>query len=203
MKLSEYIDVTKLKDYVAQGYVRESYHDEFPLVQFTYDRKAVYDNVWDEVTTKCRGLIVDMYKSGEIIARPFEKFFNYDTGYRPETQLENLPIETQPIVTEKMDGSLGILYNYKGVDYLASKASFYSEHAKAGTKWYHKHVGLKGEWPEGYTPVFEMVFPSVQRIVVDYDWEGLVLLGLVNINTGAEIHALEYWANQNNVRPVE
>jgi RNA ligase len=49
---------------------------------------------------------------------------------------------------------------------------------------------VKGKWPEGYTPVFEGICSSI-RIVVDYGKaEGLVLLALVNNNTGEELNSI-------------
>src|ERR1019366_9922764 len=88
----------------------------------------------------------------------------------------------QPEVWEKMDGFLCTMYEWEGKHYIASKGSFDSPHAKWATAWYQANV--KGEWPDGYTPVFEGITPSL-RIVVDYaTFEGLVLLALVNRETG-------------------
>jgi RNA ligase len=108
----------------------------------------------------------------------------------------------EPEIYEKMDGFLCILYNYNGQDYIASKGSFNSVHAKWATKWYQKHVSeLKWhhEWPKGYTPVFEGITPNL-RIVVDYGKrEELTLLALVNKETGEELYdeSLKTWAVRN------
>jgi RNA ligase len=61
------------------------------------------------------------------------------------------------------------------------------------TKWYHEHMeirhghgfGMNVEWAVDTTPLFEIIYPE-NRIVVDYDFEGLVLLGMVNIEKGFE-----------------
>lgn len=195
MKLWEYIDNDKLERYVNEGLVDMRFHKEFPLAIFTYSRKCVRENVWDDVTEKCRGLIVHI--DGEIIARPFEKFFNYSTPDRPETHPGNLPA-THPMILEKIDGSLGILYRWNGQDYVASKGSFHSEHANWMTETYQK-LCPNAQWPDGYTPVFEMVCEKVQHHVVHYGVERLYLLALINIETGEEsdYNTLYHWAKIN------
>ncbi len=203
LMLKDYVNQMKLHDYIRQGLVDRKEHPFFPLSLYCYGRKAVYDNVWDETTTRCRGLIVNN-KTGEIIARPFEKFHNLGTAGMPETHPENL--FPNPHVTEKLDGSLGILYHYDDgflcQDYIASKGSFVSEHAKWATDWYRSHVGYRGRWPKGYTPVFEMICEKdVQRHVVSYGGrrDGLVLTALISIETGWELpyDTLCNWAETN------
>ena len=76
MKLAEYLDKDKLRHHINTGLVMERFHDTLPLSIYCYGRKAVFDSVWDDVTTKTRGLIVG--PEGEIVARPFEKFFSVD-----------------------------------------------------------------------------------------------------------------------------
>ena len=60
MKIGDYLDKEKLAQYVADGIVTASPHPTLPLVILTYGRKVVYENLWDDVTTKCRGLIIDI-----------------------------------------------------------------------------------------------------------------------------------------------
>lgn len=213
MKLTEYLGVSSevLQDYINRGLVDTQHHPEFPLVIFTYGRKCVSEQAWDGVTTKCRGLIV-REDTDEIIARPFEKFFNYGD---PQAGLQlaggrtieedaapgSSCIFNEPdTIFEKVDGFLCTLYEWEGKKYVASKGSFDSPHAKWATATYV--LGQKAklhEWPEGYTPVFEGVTKNL-RIVVDYgDREELVLIGLVNIETGEELNceSLEIWAKAN------
>lgn len=200
MKFLDYLGITeaKLQEYIDGGLVDVAEHDEFPLEMYTYGRKATYENVWNEVTRKCRGIIVNS-ETDEIVARPFEKFFNLGTAGMPDTDLVNLPA-SRPEVFEKMDGFLCTMYEWAGQQYVASKGSFHSMHAKWATAWYRKNV--TGHWPIGYTPVFEGICPSI-RIVVDYEgFEGLVLLGLVNKKTGEELGQGSNiaWAKANRIR---
>jgi RNA ligase len=187
-----------------------SLHEDFPLEMFTYGRECVHgEGRWDAVTTKCRGII---YRTDteEIIARPFEKFFNLRTMGMPSTDPETWCGNdgecgeesfylTQPEVWEKMDGFLATLYEWEGKQYIASKGSFDSPHAKWATAWLNSTAY---EWLEGYTPVFEGISPNF-RIVVNYEnYEGLVLLALINNETGEEAPApiLESYAYRNGLK---
>ena len=204
MKLLDYLQTTELQSkYIDTGLIDYATHDDFPLAMLTYGREAVYTNTWDSVICKCRGLIYNT-ETMEIIARPFEKFWNLGTAGMPETdpdsQLFAMINETaDPEVWEKMDGFLATLYNYNGKSYIASKGSFHSTHAKWATAWYNANV--IGEWPAGYTPVFEGICSSL-RIVVGYEFEGLVLLALINKETGEELNqtSLRIWAAKNGVK---
>lgn len=210
MKLCDYLDVSILDDHIAMGLVEKRFHQTYPLMILTYSRETVWSNLWDDVTEKCRGLIVN-YITGEIVARPFEKFFNLGTSYRPETFKENLPCRP-PLVTEKLDGSLGILWEYRGHIGIASKGSFHSEHAEWATEWYVKNIQLAMApeftgviWPQGYTPIFEMICQGIQHHVIHYDQDRLVLLAMVNNETGEELdpRTLYTWADANLVTPVQ
>jgi RNA ligase len=184
MKLNEYINKDQLREYINNGLVTCQRHNEFPLVQFTYSRKCVLDDIWDDITIKCRGLIVNS-ETDEIVARPFEKFFNINTLSRPETMLENLP-KTTRYTTEKLDGSLGILYEYNDKWYCATKGSFHSEQAEWANKWLE---GRKLTFPKDFTPLVEIICQDVQHHVVHYDEDRLVLIGLISNNSGEEKRA--------------
>lgn len=203
MYLFEYIDGTKLTEHVRNGLVDVRHHRSLPLDIYTFSKRTVYDNAWDDVTTKCRGLIVG--PDSKIVARPFEKFFNVDTSYRPETHMANLPAFPFPMVAEKLDGSLGIHYQYNGRHGIATKGSFHSEQAEWATRWYNR-VCINPQWPEGYTPVFEIIAETVQHHVVHYYGnEELVLLALINNATGeeADYNTVYHYAYLNGVRAVD
>lgn len=183
---NEIFEIKELESDVDNGYVSKRKHPDFPLFIYNYTNKAVIDNHWNEVTRTCRGLILD--DKYNVVARPFRKFFNLNTASEPETLLENLP-KTKPIIMEKMDGSLGILWRWDGNEGIATRGSFTSEqaiwateHWKAIklTRWYFNFV-------KDITPLFEIIFPD-NRIVVNYgDRKDLVLLGIVNNNNGSEV----------------
>jgi RNA ligase len=96
--------------------------------------------------------------------------------------MENLPASA-PVLTRKMDGSLGIGYPLDGVWRVATRGAFTSEQAVWASEWLAENA--RGEWPEEWTPLFEIVYPENQ-VVVRYAFAGLVLLALVKIETGEE-----------------
>lgn len=202
MKLEQLMDLELLKKHIFEGAVSKMSHPMYPnLVIYNYTHVAQHDNVWDDVTEQCRGLIVDS-NTGEVLARPFRKFFNLNTSFRPETLEANLP-SWKPRVLEKLDGSLGILYkDGDGKSAIATRGSFASDQAKWATAWYRDHnLQAPHMWPEGYTPLFEIIYKE-NRIVVNYEFEGLVLLGLVSLETGFEASPEEvaHYGNLNGLR---
>lgn len=211
MKLKDLMSIDELDQHIAYGSVSKQQASKeigSDLTIYNYTHVAQHENLWDNVTEHCRGLIVGAgdYGTGEIIARPFRKFFNLNTSFRPETMEETLP-NVKPYVSEKVDGSLGILFKHENKGFgpnvhIATRGSFASEQAQWATAWYRKHtMGLYGDWPAGYTPLFEIIY-NENRIVVSYPFEGLVLLGLVHIDTGMELPPEEVrsWGRKNNLR---
>lgn len=158
------------------GYVRIVEHPDFSEMWIAnYTQNAAFEGRWNNVTLNCRGLIFDAF--GTIIARPFPKFFNYGQVGCPEIDLD-----TAAIVSDKMDGSLGILYpGQDGKYYIATRGSFTSDQAIKGTEILHtKYANFKPR--PGWTYLFEIVYPE-NRIVCDYgDTEDLVFLGAVHDN---------------------
>lgn len=203
--LSDLLDVSLLKDHLLHGVVSEQRHPEFKeLSIYNYGNKAQTENIWDEVTMKTRGLIVNT-NTGEVLARPFLKFFNLGTSFREETKIENLP-NFKPRVLEKADGSLAIMLYYNDEYKIATRGSFNSKQAIWANAWYKKHCASRNynSWPVGWTPLFEIIYDE-NRIVVNYPFEGLVLLGMVQIDTGFEKgpEEVKQWAETNGLRCIE
>ncbi len=192
MNFWEHIGITRAcfeSDYLDKRLVSVQHHDTFPLDIYTYGRACVHENAWDNVTRKCRGIIVNR-NTGEIVARPFEKFFNLGTEGMLETDPNNWTEEHvvelgPPVVWEKADGFLCIGYKWEGKWYCASKGSFASPHAKWATAQI-QNLDLS-VLKDGVTPVFEGICKSL-RIVVDYkNLEGLVLTAVIDNETGDEL----------------
>lgn len=178
--LGDLLDEAELARAIEEGYVRRQVHPERPLAILNYTERCTYERAWSDVTRMCRGLIV-RDGTGEVIARPWAKFFNY--GEHPEGSLDlSAPAE----VTDKMDGSLGIMYHDGTGWAIATRGSFASDQAA------HATAVLRGRYPDftppdGMTVLFEIVFPA-NRIVVDYGGtDDLVLLGAVDIATGEAV----------------
>ena len=130
------ITYEQIKPYIDKKLVGMGFHPENPDVRiFNYTQQCQFDKAWDDITKQCRGLILNV-KTGEVLARPFPKFFNY--GEHVE---KGWPIPTEtPEVYEKLDGSLGILYYLNGKPWIATRGSFTSDQAVWATNWWRKNV---------------------------------------------------------------
>lgn len=162
--------------YIDSGLINEQSHPTLPLLIYNYSQQCQFSKAWDDVTKMCRGLIVHK-DTREIVARPFPKFFNYEE----HILTQKIPDE-KPYVLEKMDGSLGILYWYEGQPYIATRGSFASDQAVWATQWLRENVPL-GDFDMDKTYLFEIIYPQ-NRIVVNYDFSGLVLLDIIDTETG-------------------
>jgi hypothetical protein len=174
-------DLTILGDYISKGLVIGQTHPTLPLAIFNYSRECQYNRNWDDITLNCRGLVLDT--KGNVIAKPFPKFFNYE-----EHKPEDIPNESFEVY-EKMDGSLGIIFHYEGEWHIATRGSFTSEQSIKGKEMLDKLS--KTALIPGYTYLVEIIYPE-NRIVVDYgDEEKLIVLGAYNNETGKEVEVGE------------
>ncbi len=146
-----------------------------------YTTACQYLGHWDEVTTACRGLIIDT-TTWEVAAWPMPKFFNVDE--RPETRREALPREPFRVF-EKLDGSLGVLYRGPDGPAVATRGSFTTEQSRRATDFLR---GLRGwqDIPDSLTLLFEVIYPE-NKSVVRYDFEGLALLAGYDRHAGDEL----------------
>lgn len=167
-----------IKPYIEKKLISEQAHPEDPDVRiFNYTQHCQFEQAWDDVTRQCRGLIMNV-RTGEVLARPFPKFFNYG-----EHISKGWAIPTgNPMVSEKLDGSLGILYKIKGEYAIATRGSFTSDQAIWATNWWRRNVGNISLTPL-ITHLFEIIYPE-NRIVVNYDFSGLVYIASIDVLTG-------------------
>jgi RNA ligase len=177
--IADLFDLAALDVALADGYVRAQAHPTLPLRILNYTEKAQYEARWTPVTLACRGLIVAV--DGTVVARPLPKFFNYGQAGAPVLDLHS-PAE----VTDKADGSLGVLFPTPDGIAVATRGSFASDQAV------HATDVLKARYP-GFTPpahltvLVEIIYPS-NRIVIDYaGLDDLVLLGAVEVATGRSV----------------
>ena len=159
------------KDLPDTVYVREKEN----LLLLNYKPKVQYDNLWTPFELMSRGLILNK-KTGEVVARPFDKFFNWGENGRETTAQIS-------IISEKVDGSLGIHYRLNREIFVATRGSFESEQAFWATEHLNRYHNIKN-LPVGWTLLFEIVYPD-NKVVIDYEgWSGLVLLAIRNRFTG-------------------
>lgn len=179
MNLDKLMDPGLLHARIEEGYVKVRHHPTLSYRILNYSELAAYSRTWDEVTLQCRGLIVD--DQNEVIARPFPKFFN--DGEHDGDRLPQLDLSAPVEVTDKLDGSLGILYPNEGEWAIATRGSFESDQAKWATRHYEDEYADHFTPQPGYTYLFEIIYKA-NRIVVDYDFEDLVLLAVVDNEDG-------------------
>lgn len=173
------IDLASFRERETQGMLTSRSHPTGRLLIWNYTPQCQFDQAWDDVTMQARGLITT--PAGEIVARPFKKFFNLDQHQG------DLPLEPF-IVTAKVDGSLGILYWLDDVPQVATRGSFTSDQAVKATEiLHHKYHNILGSINPNYTYLFEIIYPN-NRIVVDYgNLEDLVLLAVIHTESGLEM----------------
>lgn len=181
------------KNYGFQNILYRTFnpHETFPVIK-TED---------DKILRECRGISFDLF--GNIIARPFHKFFNLEE--RNETRDIELTQDNH-IVMEKIDGSLvfpvpteNSCFGYvmctkagktdigdMALDFILSNG--YGEYIK---KFVEK----------GLTPLFEFCSKK-NRVVINYDTTRLYLLGAREIKSGRYLTKEEI-VNVAGVPPME
>lgn len=162
--------IDQLREQVKLGYVREVTNGR--LVLFNYTDKCTYDRHWNEWTLMARGIIFDE-ATGNVVARPFKKFFNLG---EPGTFITDLPNEPYEVL-EKLDGSLGIVYHYEDQWHVATRGSFSSEQAVKAQEMLKKY--RTETLSPGWTYMVEIIYPD-NKIVVNYgSEEKLTLIGAI------------------------
>lgn len=178
--LFDIINAEEYQRMLDARYIKVQSHPTLPLLIHNYTDSATWDEQWNDVTLTCRGLVTHAH-TGEVLARPFRKFFNHDQAQAPAFDL-NDPV----FVMDKADGSLGILVSTEDGPVIATRGSFISEQSAWATAHYRQRYGAFEPNP-AWTYLFEIIYPS-NRVVVDYGaMADLMLLGAVDLATGATV----------------
>lgn len=186
LTLHDLLPAQALAESIDAGYVTRKSHPELPLSIYTYTRTAQYERVWNQVTTRCRGLVADD-TTGAIVALPLPKFFNvgeHESGQPYAPALPDEPFE----VYDKVDGSLAVVFHYADRWRVASKGSFISAQAT----WAQRLLDTRdtAALRPGTTYLAEILYPQ-NRIVVDYgNRRDLVLLAAFGAD-GTEVPLAE------------
>lgn len=177
----------KIEEQIALGNIISHRHKNLPLTIYNYSRTCQYDKSWNDITLKCRSLVLD--DEGNIVANSLPKFFNIEEHI--VDGIYNFDI-TQPYeVFEKMDGSYIQLYYYNGEWVINSKGSFSSDHV--GYAWeiirekYLPALNWLEKGLQRYTYIFELIYPDT-RIVCDYGDEKELYLLSVRDRDGSELN---------------
>lgn len=169
----------------ANRYIQEKKFGN--ISSFNFTEKAFYDKVWDEQTTKSRGLYLDTLK-GKVVARAYDKFFNINE--RPETKFDMLQYKLQFPVTAyvKENGFFGIVsYNeYEDDLLIASKSTLDSQFAQWFREMLYEKVSAENiQEMKKYIKehnvsfVFECVDMKNDPHIIEYPNSELFLLDIV------------------------
>lgn len=150
-------NIKTLKKYEKKNKLRSGTHPYHDLTIWNYLETIHYKDEWDEITSACRGLVVDC--NGKVIARSFPKFFNIEE--EKHTHMDEYR------VFEKLDGSLGILFFYDNEWIFASRGSFISNQSVEGMKILNEKFPQYKDLDKTKSYIFEVIYPD-NRIVVNY-----------------------------------
>lgn len=165
------------------------------ISSFNFTRLAFYRKYWNNITTKARGLFIDL-KREKVVARGYEKFFNI--GERRETEITTLAtkFKNKKIVCfEKYNGFLGIMSCIDDELFIASKSTNKGEYATY-FKTIFDNSDINKEVLKNYLKendvslTFEVIDPVNDPHVIEYDKPHLVLLDI--IKNEFDFHKMPY-----------
>lgn len=160
---------------------------DYTVVKYMVNLKNTFewdlnDTLGSAIRRECRGLIFN--QQGNIVSRPFHKFFNCNE--KTETQLDKINLYESHWVTSKMDGSMIITLPLNGEIRLATKAGITdtSENAEIFIRDKSNYSNfLQYCVSRNLTPIFEWCSQKNQ-IVLDYEKDNLVLLSVRHLHNG-------------------
>lgn len=160
-------------DWQRYGNVNTRRHGD--LIIFNYNSFAQFEGRWSFFERVSRGLILHA-QTGEVVARGFDKFFGWLEGGR----YTSAPLV---VVTEKVDGSLGLLYRTRDGYRISTRGNLTSVQGAWASQFLNSHYDLT-DLPDELTLIFEIIYPE-NRVIVNYgERRDLVLLAARNRHTG-------------------
>lgn len=182
------IEIKRLSDvepYLTEG-IKVKDRGEYVSVDYTFAGPDTFSN---PIATECRGLKFD--RSGNLIARPFQKFFNIGERQGPE----DIDWSRDHVIHEKLDGSMVHGCILDGALALMTRGGISPQANMAQDRADEGVLRLAREAAEdGQTAIFEFTSPD-NRIVVPYDNDSLTLLAIRENRTGEYISHLHETAN--------
>jgi hypothetical protein len=112
-----------LNKYLKDGRLINQTHPTLPLIIWNYGTKTQYDNLWDDITTQTRGLVTD--DKGNIVARPFKKFFN-------DSEKKHTPTPDFDVYDKLEHPYFPVTWSKESEDYLGEDINFCMALRKAG-----------------------------------------------------------------------
>lgn len=173
--------LARLTAEVEAGRVRQFPHPTLPLTGYNYTEVCQFQKEWNETNTQCRGLILGPH--GEVVARPFRKFFNYEELGETEKAFKPEDIAR---INRKEDGSLIIVFFYDGAWRTATRGSFVSDQAFMAQELLDKNELFARHANRDCTYLFELVGPNNVNVCRGYMTDELILLGIIHTKADVE-----------------
>jgi len=178
---------------VKEGYTAINYNvmmaDTFPdVIVLGDDGEHWREDNLAALRRELRGIIFDT-ETGEILRRPFHKFFNVNE--REETQDHVVDLSRPHVILEKLDGSMIAPFIVNGQMIWGTKMGA-TDVAKPVEEFVKNHPAYADfaldALADGNIPIFEWCSRK-QRIVLDYPEDRLILTGIRENESG------EYWTH--------
>jgi hypothetical protein len=167
--------------------IKSRRHGAHPqLVLFKYNQ--IDSPMGDPLVQEARGIILDEANNWEIVARPFDKFFNHEEGHALSIDWATARFY------EKLDGSIITLYHYAGQWHVSTSGvpdanceinDFGVTFAELFWKVFEA-AGYKHPVDQTMNYMFELMTPYNQ-VVVRHDFNRLILIGARSLVTGMEV----------------
>lgn len=91
------------------------------VVSLNFTRDAFQDGIWNDETIKARGLFINKV-TGDVVARSYNKFFQYNETKETKEYVDNYLI--YPLyISKKFNGFLGIISVYQDKFFIATKST--------------------------------------------------------------------------------
>lgn len=176
---------------VKEGYTvvnyKVAFEDTFPPIKVAGGSAKMRAEraLHNALRRECRGIIFDS-ETGDILRRPYHKFFNINE--RAETLASQINLSKSHAILDKLDGSMiaPFIVNDKmiwGTKMGATDvAEPVEEFVRNNPKYKHLAFTLM-HYGHGYTPIFEWCSRQ-QRIVLDHPEEQLILTAVRDMRSG-------------------
>lgn len=158
------------------------------IVANNFDKAAFYQNIWNGLTTKARGLFT---RNNQVVGRGFNKFFQVDQ--MPDSTIDSL--EFPVIVERKHNGFLGIAFYDTDTDkiriYSKGGSDVYSPLAETMLKqlgWYDRLVRYyEDKVNQNTTVLFEIVVPKKSQHPIRYESNAVFPLAIIKNNMSGTV----------------
>lgn len=178
--------------------IKAKQHSKYPSL-FSLKYNMIESPMEEPLVQECRGIILDANDNWNVVARPFDKFFNVG-----EDRAHPIDWDSAKVV-DKMDGSLMILYHYddrwniasSGTPDASGNVNDVVQFDSFADLWWHTwelgEYTLPSDRLKDFTFMFELMTPF-NRAVVPHEKFWLTLIGIRNRITGEEFNP--YYATQ-------